>query len=198
LITVSNHDATIDDPVLFGLLNWKTLASERLRYSLGAQEICFKNAFLSRFFSAGRVIPIVRGSGIYQRGMDHAIEVLNNNGWIHLFPEGKVNLDYYNMIKFRWGVGRLIEESHVPPIVVPFYHRGMADIRPEKYKWGVKFGKELRVLFGKPIDTADYSFSHLDPTQRRIQVTKVLEDQVLCLKDQLEQSMVSKSIETLE
>ena len=63
----------------------------RLRWTLGAQEICFeeKPSLVQKFFVAGRVIPIVRGDGIYQRGMDIALEKLNANEWVHIFPEGK-------------------------------------------------------------------------------------------------------------
>ena len=35
-----------------------------------------------------QAIPIVRGDGVYQKAVDCCIAVLNDGGWIHVFPEG--------------------------------------------------------------------------------------------------------------
>lgn len=42
----------------------------------------------SWFFDQGGVIPIVRGGGINQPGMDVALQLLNENKWFHIFSEG--------------------------------------------------------------------------------------------------------------
>lgn len=89
LITLANHDATVDDPLLFGMIDPAIWPSDRMRWTLGAQDICFHGPVTNRFFSAGRAIPIRRGQGIHQPAMDFAIERLNEGGWVHIFPEAR-------------------------------------------------------------------------------------------------------------
>lgn len=77
----------------------------------------------SIFFSLGQAIPTIRGSGIYQPAVDYAIHKANQNGWIHIFPEARVNQSDA-MIRFKWGVGRIVMESERCPIVIPVWHNG--------------------------------------------------------------------------
>jgi len=64
-----------------------------MRWALGASEICFTNDLYARFFARGRVVPVIRGNGVYQPSMDFVIKKLNSGGWVHVFPEG-INLKY--------------------------------------------------------------------------------------------------------
>ena len=95
LLTVSNHVASMDDPlVIASLLPPSVLLDARnLRWTLCATDRCFKNPVTSAFFRSVKVLPVSRGDGIYQEGMDLAISKLNHGGWVHIFPEGSRSRD---------------------------------------------------------------------------------------------------------
>ncbi|KAJ3012128.1 hypothetical protein HKX48_006432 [Thoreauomyces humboldtii] len=130
------------------------------------------------FFASGRVIPIVRGDGIHQPGMDLAVEKLNENGWVHIFSEGKVNQES-TMLPFRWGIARLIMESKVPPIVLPFWHKGFENVMPEPKvetdKYYPRARKELILSYGEPVDFASNGVleqtKEMDDAAARIHIT---------------------------
>lgn len=143
LITVANHHSCMDEPLLWGMLDTKSLTNQCLmRWAIAAHDICFTRRLHSRFFALGKSIPVVRGEGVYQPGVDFTIKRLNEGHWVHLYPEGKVNLDKTDM-RYKWGVGRLISECKKPPIVIPIYHLGMDDILPNTKPYIPRIGKKV-------------------------------------------------------
>ncbi|KAJ3092733.1 hypothetical protein HK102_003608 [Quaeritorhiza haematococci] len=74
---------------------------------------------------------------------------------VHIFPEGRVNQDP-KMIRFKWGVARLLMESKTPPVVLPFWHEGLDRIMPEESKIKLpRLGRDIKIVFGKPIDLTE-------------------------------------------
>lgn len=155
LITVTNHRCNIDDPLMWNILTWSEFFwnIDRQRYTLAAHNICFSKHSHTIMFSLGNCVPCVRGEGVFQKGMDFSIEKLNECGWIHIFPEGKVT---EQPLRFKWGIGRLVMETKIPPIVLPIWVRGMENIWPNHPPYYPSFGKTVKLTIGEPWDTEEF------------------------------------------
>ena len=77
----------------------------------------------------------MRGNGLYQHGINLAIQKLREGVWVHIFPEGKVVHGGWLGRPFRWGTARMLVESTVidtrgegrvvrTPDILPLYHEG--------------------------------------------------------------------------
>ena len=73
-----------------------------IRWLPGAKEICCRNKPTSLFFQLGRVVPVVRGDGVYQYCMDFCVDRLNDGDWVHIYPEGLVNVTK-ELMRLKWG-----------------------------------------------------------------------------------------------
>ncbi|KAF7011416.1 hypothetical protein CFC21_025729 [Triticum aestivum] len=157
LLTVSNHMSTIDDPFMWGFKGFPITDSKLARWVLTAEDICFRNVFMSYMFRLGKCVPITRGAGIYQDHMNEALEVLSTGGWLHSFPEGKVAQDHQPIRRLKWGTASLIVGAPVTPIILPIVHTGFEKVMPEKSFFGRRpplplCGKEIQIIVGEPVD----------------------------------------------
>lgn len=94
-------------------------------------------------------------------------------------------------MRLKWGVGRMIYESPVTPVVVPVWHIGMDDVLPNEPPYVLKFGKNLTFNYGDPIDLGDTVRSLRErgatDEQARKEITDLLQDTLLKLKAETEE-----------
>ncbi|XP_045483265.1 tafazzin [Harmonia axyridis] len=191
LLTVSNHHSCFDDPGLWGTLNWRHLLKPSLmRWSLAAHDICFTCWQHASFFALGKCIPVIRGAGVYQEAVDLCIELLAAGSWVHIFPEGKVNMTKEHM-RFKWGVGRMIFEAPVTPIILPIWHIGMDDVLPNEPPYYLHIKKKLTFNYGEPIDLTEMVKSlkekKVTDVEARKAITDFLEEELYKLKVKTEE-----------
>lgn len=157
MITVCNHTATMDDPIIWCTLPTRfAMFPHRLsRWTLGAREIVFFNPWISWVFRKLQTIPISRGEGIYQQGMTEGLDRLSRGGWVHIFSEGRVQQEP-KMPRFKWGVGRLLLDAEKAgcrtPLFVPVYTRGLEKVLPLGKVNILRPGYDILLAFGDPVD----------------------------------------------
>lgn len=86
LITVMNHMSVVDDPTFYAALPWRYhFDIDTIRWSFGADNICFSNKAYSWFFNLGKVLGTKRfGDGPFQSSLDAAIRVLSPDDTLDL------------------------------------------------------------------------------------------------------------------
>ncbi|KAG8822536.1 hypothetical protein FRC19_005728 [Serendipita sp. 401] len=156
ILTVANHISVMDDPLMWGILPLRSFFSNRTsRWTLGARDIMFTNPIYSAFFANGKVIDTIRGGGRFQDAVDTAIERLDAGDWVHIFPQGFVRQHTVNppVDRLKWGIGRILDECHSVPIVIPTWIKGFEQIMPEDRgfpKFLPRLGANISVSFGDP------------------------------------------------
>lgn len=94
-------------------------------------------------------------------------------------------------MRLKWGVGRMIYESPVTPIVLPMWHVGMDDVLPNEPPYILKIGKNLTFNFGKPVDFTEVvkklKAENSTDEQARKHITDYLQEILLKLKEETEQ-----------
>jgi len=157
LLTVMNHLSALDDPLLVApLFGFSVLCQQsKIRWTFAAYDQVFSTRAKATFFKYGKVLPMKRGAGLHQAAMDVAVQKLNEGEWVHFFPEGTRTRDPREIIRhLKIGVGRLVADPTITPIVIPIVHTGLEKAMPVGRKLPKGFQK-IMVTVGDPINFDD-------------------------------------------
>ncbi|KAE8222219.1 hypothetical protein CF319_g4546 [Tilletia indica] len=125
------------------------------RWTLAASDIVYINAALRSFFNTGQVLETFRGGSPFQPALDSAIDQLDRSRWVHIFPEGYVNLSRTtDLRRFKWGISRIAMETERAPVCVPIWISGFDQVMPEprsRPRWLPRPGATLSITFGRPV-----------------------------------------------
>ncbi|KAI3386438.1 hypothetical protein SNEBB_009096 [Seison nebaliae] len=187
LITYSNHHSCIDDPFIFGMIPTRRILMNpwENRWILSGHDVCFTKKTHNILFSLGRCIPVVRGDGVKQIGVDFIIDILNNGGWMHIFPEGGVNEEKTNK-RFKWGIGYILNNIKMKhPLVLPLYHKDFDHVLPNQKPYRLQMGKQVRINIGEVIDMKEYlermEEEYPEEIERRKMITTYLQHRMYSL-----------------
>ncbi len=152
LLTFANHAAMFDDPWLTACIGGHDWPS--MRWVAVDAENFFGTPMKARLFNTGKAVPIVRGAGLDQPGMDFLIERLKAGDWVHVFPEGTRSREPDSRLRrpLKPGMAYLVERAQ--PLLLAFHHRGMHDVLPIGARFP-RFGKRVTVRFGDVCDSSD-------------------------------------------
>ena len=69
-------------------MKWSHILNiQNFRWGTAAEDVCFSRPFHAFSMALGRMLPLTRGGGVYQKPMDFCISQLTAGKWIHIFPE---------------------------------------------------------------------------------------------------------------
>lgn len=179
---VSNHVSMLDDafigPLLFmpkGLWSYKFIP-----YHTPERKNFYRGPIFSWIMEHVKCLPLTRGQGIFQPGMQRIIEKLKAGRVVHIYPEGTRTRNG-QIGSGKLGVGRIIHEAKCP--VIPCYHQGLNQVLPLGTKFP-KSGKRITIIVGEPI-TFDQYFTRESNMDTWQEITDEVINTIVSLKDKL-------------
>ena len=151
LLVVSNHLSLVDSHVFclaYGLIPRGLFDSRIVPYHT-PEASNFMRSAVSRFLHTWlRCVPIRRGAGVQQPGIDTVIELLRRGNVVYMFPEGTRSRDG-RLGRATPGVGRVVLESGCS--VLPVHLAGLDALLPVGARWP-RLGPRLSISVGEVID----------------------------------------------
>lgn len=117
--------------------------------------------------------------GVYQPAIDLCIQKLKLGDWVHVFPEGKVNMEK-EYLRLKWGVGRIIYETYPinMPLIIPMWHEGMDDLLPNYPPYYFRLNTKLTFNFGNPIDLSKTMKEITDKKVDEVEARRMITDEI--------------------
>lgn len=143
-ILAPNHVSHLDPPLISSL-------SPRRPHVIAKKEL-FEKPILNKYFRGLGAFPVDRGKAD-RKAIRHAIELLESDAPLMIFPEGTRSLDG-NLGEAEIGLGMIAHATRSP--IIPVYIKGSEQAcSPLNPKFGVV---KMEVHYGKPLDLeAEYS-----------------------------------------
>lgn len=161
VIIISNHTWWLDGPVHYWLFK------KRLPHCIAARDVAEKNSFVCKLQKNVGCILLDR-SGFDWASMKSCIEVLEKEGALIIFPEGRFNMDG-NIAEFHTGPAMLSALTGAP--VVPAYIDGI-----------YKPFKRVGVYMGEPVFLKEFYEKEGINSDTVAEATAVLYDKVMALR----------------
>lgn len=82
------------------------------------------------------------------------------------------------MCRLKWGIGRLILESPVTPLVIPICHLGMDQVLPNEPPYMFKTRKKVTMNYGEPIDFSELLKNLKETKATEVEARKAITDRI--------------------
>jgi len=161
-ILVSNHKSLLDFVLYLLIFPFRTI------HFLMAEVLYSKNKFFSFLLNAWGGIKVERNDHDFSFVSD-ALEVLDNNGSVGIFPEGRLPINNKPW-PFTTSTAFIALQTDVP--IVPVYTFG-----------NYSLFKRAKVCVGEPLYVHDYVDPSLSHQEQLTAITNLLEKKVYELKD---------------
>lgn len=134
-ILAGNHKSNLDCFMVI-------LSTRRSVHFLAKAEL-FKLSFFNWFFRNSGLIPVYR-NGKDKKALEAAIEYLENNKLVGVFPEGRLNKkSRTTVLPFKIGAVKMAKETGKP--IIPFTIKG-------RY---IPFARSIKINFQRPFYVTD-------------------------------------------
>jgi monolysocardiolipin acyltransferase len=158
---VSNHVSLLDDAfvdtLLFmprGFYDYKFIP-----YHTPEWKNFYVGPILSWIMNHVKCIPLTRGKGINQPGVQRIIDTLKAGNCVHIYPEG-TRTRTGRLGEGKPGVGRIIYETKCS--VIPCYHHGLDRVLPIGAKFPRPFN-DITIVVGEPVTFERYFTQENNP-----------------------------------
>ncbi|MBO5892534.1 MAG: 1-acyl-sn-glycerol-3-phosphate acyltransferase [Oscillospiraceae bacterium] len=163
-ILVSNHISLLDF-VLYLLV----FPGRTLRFLI-AEVLYNRSKLLALFLNLVGGIRVDRNAKTFDF-VSHALDVLDNNGVVGVFPQGRLPLKGQ---QFPFTVSTAFIAMHTQAPIVPVYTDG---------HYGIT--KRANLVIGEPIYLQEFAKEGLSEQEQLAHLTKILEETVFKLKEEL-------------